>query len=329
MYIGFNLHLDKNTTIFGDAYEYKRLQEIGKDHLNNQKVIFEKKLKTYVEDNIIDGTKIQNEWFPQIDADIFVSHSGKDCELANVLAGWLHDTFGLRCFVDSNVWGYSKTLLELMNSKLSNKRKHVDGGYLYDYQSCNQVSQHVNTMLSIALQKMIDKVEAVVLLNTDNAVTVCSDTQMEKTYSPWIYAEIICTQFVRKKPLLAYRNYRIVSKGYSRVAESVQFAMHSAISYTVSLDHLKLLKEYDLIKWENVYLESKYNYEYALDALYEFICPNEVENTRSLFVELGESEISILQHSYSAQNMNEKEWESVQSIWNLIIRKNLLCCQNE
>lgn len=181
-------------------------------------------------------------------------------------------------------------------------------------------------MLSIALQKMIDKVEAVFFLNTDNTVQVCSDTQMKRTYSPWIYAEIIYTQFLRKKPLLAYRNYTKVDKEYFGVTESVQFAMHSVISYAVSLEHLKLLEEGDLNKWENEFSYNKCNYEYALDALYGFICTDEVKNTKNLFFELKESEISVLQHAYSAKKLNEQELEAVKNIRNQIIREVLLCC---
>lgn len=328
MYIGFNLRLDENADIFGGLENYERLQEIGENHLNAQKAIFKEELESYVVDNIIDGTKMQDEWFPQIEADVFISHSGKDDELASALAGWMYETFGLRCFIDANVWGYSKTLLDKMNSKLSNKRRDKDGGYLYDYKSCNQVSQHVNMMLSIALQKMIDKVEAIILLNTDNSVKVCSDSHMEETYSPWIYAEISCTQFVRKKPLLAYRNYCTVNSVYFGVIESVQFAMHSAISYTVSLKHLKPLAEDDLVKWERELLLNSQNYEYELDALYEIVCPDEVKDTKKLFGLLENRELRMLQQAYLAHDVNDKEWENVQNIWKRIALSGLPCCQD-
>lgn len=324
MYIGFNLRLDKNADIFGDSLNYERLQEIGENHLNKQKAIFEQMLESYVVDDVIDGTKIQNEWFPQIEADIFISHSGKDGGLTNALAGWIYETFGLRCFIDGNVWGYSKTLLEQMNSKFSNKRKDSDGGYLYDHESCNRVSQHVNMMLSIALQKMIDKVEAIILLNTDNAVKVCSNTQMEKTYSPWIYAEISCTQFVRKKPLLAYRNYSKISKVYFGVTESVQFAMHSAISYTVSLKHLKSLSADDLHKWKCLCVSK--DYEYKMDALYDIVCPGEVEKTKNLFGILENRELKMLQQAYLTSNMNSDEYETMQCVLGSIINRGLPCC---
>ena len=176
-------------------------------------------------------------------------------------------------------------------------------------------------MLSIALQKMIDKVETVIFLNTDNSVRVYNDTQMEKTYSPWIYSEIVCTQIVRKKPLLAYRNYLTVEKEYVGIYESVQFAMHSSISYTVSLKHLKKLTERDLECWDREYSGKKQKYEYALDALYEFVCPDEVNGTKRMFSQLESSEIKTLQKVYSIQKESSEGAEEIQSAWNEILDK--------
>mgnify|MGYP003308935145 CR=1 FL=1 len=289
--------------------------------MNAQKASYEKNLKKYINQNVIDGTKIQNEWFPQINADIFISHSHKDEELACALAGWINKTFQLNCFIDANVWGYSTELLDEMNGKLSDRRKKENGGYIYDYESCNQVSQHVNTMLSIALQKMIDKVETVIFLNTDNSVRVYNDNQMEKTYSPWIYSEIVCTQIVRKKPLLTYRDYSNIKKEYSAVYESVQFFMHSAISYTVSLKHLKKLTERDLECWDREYYGNKRKYEYALDALYKFVCPDEVNSTKRMFSQLESDEIKTLQNVYSIQNESSEGAERIQSVWNELLDK--------
>lgn len=327
MYIGFNLRIDENAEIFDGLENYERLQHVGQEHLNNQKALFNEELEDYVVADRINGTKIQDEWFPQIEADVFISHSGKDGELANALAGWIYETFRLRCFIDANVWGYSKTLLERMNSKLSNKRRNTNGGYLYDHESCNRVSQHVNMMLSIALQKMIDKAETIILLNTDNSVTVCSDSHMEETYSPWIYAEISCTQFVRKKPLLAYRDYGTVYKEYFGVTESVQFAMHSAISYTVSLKHLKPLDEDNLLEWRRECFANSQNYEYKLDALYQIIGSDEVQNTRKLFGVLTDEEIRTLKQAYLTQDVSDKECENVQSVWERIVLNGLRYCQ--
>lgn len=318
MYGGFNLCIEEYDNIFGNCYEYERLIRDGKSHLNAQKAKYSKDLKEYVTKDIIDGTRVQDEWFPQIEADIFISHSHKDEDLACALAGWIYETFSLKCFLDSNVWGYSGELLEIMNDKLSNKKRAGEGGYLYDYQSCNQVSQHVNMMLSIALQKMIDKTEAVILLNTENSMRVCTDDHMEKTYSPWIYSEIACTQIVRKKPLLAYRDYKPKTHRENVLLESMRFVMHLAISYTVSLDHLIYLDTDDLQKWKKRYLQG--NYMYALDALYEFWCREDLRNTEELFNVLDECELRMLKRAYSVENMNLETQRSAEEVFMRAIR---------
>lgn len=45
MYIGFNLCLDERAIIFGGLNNYKMLQKLGKNHLNEQKAKYEKNLK--------------------------------------------------------------------------------------------------------------------------------------------------------------------------------------------------------------------------------------------------------------------------------------------
>lgn len=268
MFAGFNLKIDDNAKLFDEYHSAKRYELIGKAHLKKLKASFIEQLEAYVVDNTIDGTKIQDEWFPQIEADIFISHSHADEKLACIVAGWIYDTFGLTCFIDSNVWGYSEELLELMNSKFSDKREDGKGGHLYRHDSCIQVSAHVNMMLSIALQKMIDKVEAVILINTDNSIQVNNGKKMNSTYSPFIYAEIICTEIIRRKPRLEYRDSAQVNRG-----DSLNFLLEHAdpnlnVSYEVQLEHLTTIYEYDLRNWRDEYKRNVSRYKYALDALY-------------------------------------------------------------
>lgn len=329
MYTGFNLHIDKNAEIFNDTNSYDYFLEVGNTHLNEQKADYKRKLKKYVAEREIDGTKIQDEWFPMVEADIFLSHSGKDKDLTCALAGWIYTHFGLRCFIDSNVWGYAEELLDELNARLSDRRSWEGGGYLYNYESSNQVSQHVNSMLSIALQKMIDKVEAVILINTGNSIQVCDDSHMNKTYSPWIYSELICTQIVRKKPLLAYRDYAsyIILEHKEDIASSsrLQLAMQFAISYTVPLNHLKLLGEDDLKKWENLYSSDELEYEYPLDALYSFIYPGAVEDAKGISETLDRDELDALKRAYTVRGQNSGE--ETGAVWRKILNKYILPCQ--
>lgn len=63
----------------------------------------ESTLTDYIKNSFIDGSKIQKDWFPEIEADIFLFHSSTDKDLVNVIAGWIYDNFRLKCFIDSNV----------------------------------------------------------------------------------------------------------------------------------------------------------------------------------------------------------------------------------
>lgn len=300
MFIGFDLNISENSNIFNGSINYYNYRSIGMEHLNEQKAVYEKELENYITDKEVDGTKIQDEWFPQVEANIFISHSHDDADLACALAGWLNQTFGLNCFIDSNVWGYSENLLEIMNSKLSNKRKSKDSGVLYNHDSCNRVSQHVNMMLSVALQKMIDKVEVVILLNTNNSISVCTDNKMSKTYSPWIYLEIIFTQLVKRKPLFVYRNYKQLI--HSDLAKGNYYLAleQFLVSYKFSLEHLIQIEENDLSEWEMEYQREEY--EYSLDALYKLFCPKEVESAKEMSIRLSTKEVDYIKSYYFGRN---------------------------
>lgn len=267
MVTGYNLCMNKNTNIF---QEYVT---IGKNHLVTQKEKAIDCLQKYVIDGIADGTKIEKDWFPQIEADIFISHSHADEKLAKGLAGWLYDSFGLNCFIDSCVWGYADDLLDMINDDYSDRQNKPTGGCVYDHEKCNTASKHVNTVLTIALHKMIDKSEVTFLLNTSNSISRYSDVYQQATYSPWIYSEIVCTQIVRRKPISEYRN-KIYLEHYFENSEFRNDGFSAA--YGISLEHLKEIKVTDLYEWKNLY--DKHNTTYPLDCLYKLTHERETRN---------------------------------------------------
>lgn len=101
MYRGFNLLLEDNC--FEKRY-FEAFKEVGSKSFSSQKTSIVKTIKSFVRnDGSLDGSMMQANWFPQIEADIFISHSHKDEDLAHALAGWLKKTFGLTAFIDSCV----------------------------------------------------------------------------------------------------------------------------------------------------------------------------------------------------------------------------------
>ena len=142
-----------------------------------------------IKDIVINGTKLQEEWFPVdfsgMEFDIFISHSHADVEKTILpLASWFYEHLGLRCFIDSLYWKYSDNLLK----KFDNYYAYKSENKAYDYQIRNYTTSHVHIMLSIALMKMMDKTECILFVDSDNSIKYNKgDTA---TPSPWIYEEI-------------------------------------------------------------------------------------------------------------------------------------------
>jgi len=250
MYRGFNLKVKYN--------DNAELREIGLN-LNNE---FQKEIKNklngfVLNEGVISATSIMENWFPQIKADIFLSHSHKDENTALILAGWLYKKLGIKTFIDSTIWGYSSDLLD----KINNKYCYNSDRETYNYRKANNSSTHVNLMLSNALNRMIDSCECIFFLNTPNSIS--SIDSIEKTYSPWIFSEISTTQIIKKRT-----PDRLVLKTVMFSTES-QINEHKRsellIEYDLELSHLTNLDSDDIQHWINTNNRVPIN---ALDTLY-------------------------------------------------------------
>ena len=267
MYRGFNLSLKENC--FTQDY-FEKIQKIGSESFSNQRVKIIKRISSFANgDGSLDGTKMQENWFPQIKADIFISHSHEDEELALALAGYLKDSFELTAFIDSCVWGYANDLLKMID----NKYCYQKATKTYSYQKRNYSTSHVHMMLSVALTQMIDNTECLFFLNTPNSIT--PDTIINQTESPWIYSEIATSQLVRKKKLEEYRQVALMEsqKTFSDGGE-LKFR------YDLPTEYLTEINADTLETWEKSWSSlgpSNYKYPqypenlrvHALDKLYE------------------------------------------------------------
>lgn len=145
---------------------YEGYYEIGKKIYENKKTKVKYNLEKFTSSNsTLNGTQLQENWFPQINADIFISHSHLDEKKAIALAGWLNFNFNLDVFIDSCIWGYSNDLLKTIDDKYC---KNTNG--TYDYEKSVYAASHIHMMLSTAILKMIDNAESVIFLNTPNLI---------------------------------------------------------------------------------------------------------------------------------------------------------------
>ena len=188
MYCGFNLSLQH-----GDLENY---DECGRQSYKIQKHRIESSIETFMDsDEIIIASQLVANWFPQIDCEVFISHAHKDREFAIRLAGFLKSEFGITSFINSCAWGYSDSLLRI----LDNRYCRQEWSQTYDYSKRNKSTTHVHMMLSTALIKMIDQCECVIFLNTPQSISSSSYINGYTTESPWIYAELVMTALIQRR----------------------------------------------------------------------------------------------------------------------------------
>ena len=226
MYRGFTINYSSVKRLFDNDHNHKwaYYYGIGRRVVQDKsKKVFKKvldKLKYYITEDILDGTAIQDDWFPQKQCDIFISHSHKDENLAIALAGWLTHTFGLKAFVDSCIWGYVDELVEML------KKLDESGN------ESNYINSHVHNMLTVALMEMIDKTECLFFLKTPNS------TFFDGTLSPWIYTEIGISKMIQKR----------IPQRQKQISDSKKFS----IGYEADLSHLTEINFHILNEWKKL-----------------------------------------------------------------------------
>ena len=259
MFAGFNISL--SDLAFNGHDNYDSGNKLFEDYKN----VSRKALKDYViTDGVINASKLEKDWFPSVDADIFLSHSHKDERLAIEFAGWLYDVFGVKTFIDSCVWGYADDLLDQINDHYSLKHYEEDGSKTYCYGKTNNASAHVNMILNGALAKMIDNTECLFFFNTPNSISV--KQSVDKTYSPWIYSELLLSSIVEHKSLSEYRKSVSAKRKLYQFDESEQLA----IEYKAYTNHLGLLEVSDLSFWKEINGNNRVSWK-SLDKLYKIM----------------------------------------------------------
>lgn len=264
MYAGFNLKDIK----FESIEIQNKYYEIGENELNKNKESIQSSLKEYICDkDVLDGTLIAKDWFPQIQSNIFISHSHTDKKLAVSLAGFLHEEFEISSFIDSYIWGYVNDLLKELDYKYCPLKKDEKGVITaYNYDNRNITTSHVHMMLAMALLKMIDETECFFFLNTSKSISL-SDSIKANTLSPWIYSELVISQRIGRKPKNVHRNDK-------QIIASKNFSEDIKIKYEAPLGQLIKLNSIDINNWsikskENNQLIKTEKKDTPLDILYK------------------------------------------------------------
>ena len=192
-------------------------------------------LKRYKKSNgHLNAKDIIGDLFPNVPADVFLSHSHVDHKNVLALAGYLKIK-GANPFVDSFVWGNVYTLLQQINTKYSK-----DSAGRLDYDLVVHDAAHIFMMLNSSLITMINRTDIFILLETPQAI------KRGNTSSPWVYNELLYSQILCPDEAL---NESYIEHGI--------FAASLKVDYTAYTDHLKPL---DANKLEQLFGKRKLVY---------------------------------------------------------------------
>lgn len=173
-------------------------------------------------DNVLDVDRITQNYFPSVDADVFLSHSHHDERDIIKLAVAL-ERKGLKVFVDSCVWGSVDVILKKIDNKFC---KRSDG--TYSYEKRNRTTSNVFMILNSALQNTISQCELFLFPHTENSLLINTVYENKKYIaSPWIFSELsfakVCQRSLRKKVILASES-RSNTQELATDGNSVKFA---------------------------------------------------------------------------------------------------------
>ena len=168
-------------TSYSYEEEYKKISE----------AVLKQRSKEELRKVLIDGSKLQEDWFPtkNLHFDVFLSHSHGDEDKAKKFAAYLKHCYGLTTFIDS-----CDVLLEQLDKQLCEPK---DGFSKYNYNKRNYSTTIIHTMLSMSLMKMMSKCECVILLDSSNVHI--NDGYKSKTISAWIYQEAEMSKVIDRK----------------------------------------------------------------------------------------------------------------------------------
>ena len=270
MFVGFNV-------VVNDKEKFQSYYNISLNRYSKQIETISDSLENYINpDGSLSEINIENDWFPNIDAHVFLSHSHNDLNFVVSFAGWLYKKFKIEAFIDSSVWGNSDVLLKSIDNKYCVSSRYENGDIkTYDYKLRNKSTSNVHMILYTALMKMIDKTECLMFINTPSSLK-WSEMFSEKsaTESPWIYGELLASKLIRNRSRKAHRD--LLQKSLFEHADESYGNL--AIEYTFDTKHLIDIKDNDLEYFE----DNSASYRNVFDALDNFYRQNKIDLKRGI-----------------------------------------------
>ena len=229
MYKGFIIDDFDENSDFSNVNTKTNRDIVRKTLLNENEYVINNIFNSYLSDFIIqdsidkdiilDGSRIIDTFFPNVKADIFISHSHKDVGVAKEFAKYIYVNTGLKSFIDSEVWNYADDLLNDIDVDYCLKS---NGSYSYERR--NVSTSYDQMMLNTALLNMIDRCECLFFLSTPNSFNKEQEIK-NTTFSPWIYSELSMANAIEKRIPVRYDE---INKAL-REQSTVQFSQEDSL----------------------------------------------------------------------------------------------------
>ena len=166
--------------------EYETTFSSIEDDKKLQRIAIKKEILGH--NGLIDADKLMKACMPQKhDFNIFISHSHKDFNYAQKLASYIFKKFGLKCFIDSNIWQNSEEDIQKPYDRMYKSGSNIK------YDDVLKSSAHVHAMLSMSLLKMMDSCECCIFIDPEEEYI-----PMDSVSSAWIYEEVIMFNYIDK-----------------------------------------------------------------------------------------------------------------------------------
>ena len=192
---------------------------------------------------------ILDNWFKEYKADVFLSHSSVDGNLARKVAGQL-SALGLNVFIDSDLWGRVECLQRRIDDRYAVLKQTNGVVETYDYKKRNVTTGHTHVLLTYALTRMINATECFIFLSTPRSVISCTEATLD-TYSPWLFHELEMANVIEQQKLT---RRRFLVEGIAEDA-SVKVAQENfSLKFCADTRRLKAISLKDLIDVRNRYL---------------------------------------------------------------------------
>lgn len=179
--------------------------------------------------NKISAANLEKELFPHIKADVFLSHSHTDKKIALEIQNKLYTNKKINVFTDFSVWEDVQDIFNELCPKSRNPRE------IYT------ITTQLNAILSMALTKMLSDTPILIFLNTTNA----NSDLKNKTYSPWIYQEILMSNLMLSQ--------------YNFSTESFTEEKKVVVEYDLSMNNFNRISTHSFDLWMNKKSDSKEN----------------------------------------------------------------------